>query len=137
MGNRKFGSRGGMAAPGRMRASGQIFLFRTPVYTNNLSHPKSECQHWSGLVSCQNASHVRGYRGIIPPPSFTPPISLGHLINPHVRGGEGGRECLGGVVEIVEGLSMRGRGETGMGSMWVMMWLVCPSLLVLVTRGGL
>lgn len=87
MGNRKFGSRGGMAAPRRTGASGQIFLFRTPVYINNLSHPKSECQHWSGLVSSQNASHGRGYRGIIPPPSFTLPISLGHLMNPHGRGG--------------------------------------------------
>ena len=36
------------------------------------------------------------------------------------------------------GVQSKTREEhTGEGSMWVMMWLVCPSLLVLVTRGGL
>ena len=42
-----------------------------------------------------------------------------------------------GIVEVVEGLRMPGRGENGWESMWVMIWLVCPSHLVLVIRGDL
>ena len=116
MQNRKFGSRGGMAAPGRMQFLGQIFLFRTPVYINNFESPKIRMSAvvWSSLRP-ECCSHERLQRN---PSSYL-------LYSSHLFGASGQSITMGksrrereremGMVEVVEGLRMPRRGETWMG----------------------
>ena len=70
---------------------------------------------------------------LLHPPLPVP--SLWGIWSIHNSGDEQKREM--GIVEVVEGLRMPGRGENGWESMWVMIWLVCPAHLVLVIRGDL